>query len=49
MEKKKRSLTAHKGHVTKALEKLDEMLSQPTADGDVIEELLANLNKKKLR
>ena len=46
LEKKKRSLTAHKGHVTKALEKLEEILSQPTADCDVIEELLDNLNKR---
>ena len=32
IEKKKRSLTAQKGQVTKALQRLEDTLSQPEAD-----------------
>ena len=46
IEKKKRSLTAQKGQVTKALQRLEDTLSQPEADNDVIQELLENLNKR---
>ena len=46
IEKKKRSLTAQKGQVTKALQRLEDTLSQPEADNDVIQELLKNLNKR---
>ena len=36
---KKKLLTTEKGQVTKALQRIEETLSQPEADNDVIQEL----------
>ena len=46
IEKKRRSLTAQKGQVTKALQRVEDSLSQEEPDSDVIEELLDILNQR---
>ena len=45
-EKKKKSLSAQKGQVTKAIDKLQAALQNPETDNEVIEELLDTLNKR---